>query len=613
MKNTICFFNTAIPWGGGEKWHFEMAKHLHQNGHNVLIVCHKKSELLQRAIKDQLPYIAISNSNTSFLNPFKIFSFKNILKKHRVSTLILNLSQDVKSGGIAGKLAKVKRIIYRRGSAIPVRNTFLNRFFFKNVIDEILVNSKATQECILKNNSQLFPEDYIKIIPNGIDIKISNLKVQNPYYTRKNNELILTNLGRLEEQKNQLFLIDVAYELRLRGVKFHMVIGGSGRLEDSIKAKISALHLEELVQLVGFVKSPFELFDCGDIFLLPSLWEGFGYVVAEAGLSQKPTIAFDLSSNPEVIINNKTGILVPEQDLGAFCDAIEKFDTNRKLIDQMGNAAKEFVLDSFEKNKIHKVLEHYITSNRQQKISAIVTTYNEEKNIEKCLASIQWADEILVVDSFSTDNTVSMCKQFGATVLQREYNYASDQKNWAIPQAKNSWIVLLDADEVAEMSLESEVKSILHTRPKFTAYWMHRKNFFLGKEVKFCGWQHDRVVRFFHRDYHRYKNKRVHEEIEQNQKFGSLKSQLVHYTTQDLNLYTQKIERYAHYAAQELIEKKEHIGIFHLYIKPAFKFFQSYIIRGGILDGKIGWHICRLRTKETWLKAHIAYKHSHES
>ena len=613
MNKTICFFNTAIPWGGGEKWHFEMAKYLHESGHSVVIFCHKKSILFEKAKAHNIPYKTISNSNTSFLNPLKLLYFSKLLQKYQIGTLVLNLSQDVKSGGIAAKLAGVKRIIYRRGSAIPVRNSSLNRFLYKNIIDEVLVNSKATQDCILQNNTALFPKDYITVIPNGIDGQTLVKKDFNPYYKRKSSELILTNLGRLEEQKNQLFLVDVANELRDRGLDFHMIIGGSGRLEASIKAKINTYKLESFIKLVGFVENPKDLYMSGDLFLLPSLWEGFGYVITEAGLSQKPTIAFDVSSNPEVIVENKSGILVPVNDVIAFCDAIMTFDKNRERIIEMGAFAQKHILDSFDKVKLNKKLANYLTKKETPKISAIVTTYNEEKNIENCLNSIEWADEILVIDSFSTDNTVPLCEKFGARVLQRKYNYAADQKNWAIPQAKHPWIVLLDADEMVSENLAAEIKEILRTRPKQTAFWVRRTNFFLGKKVRFCGWQNDRVVRLFYRDYHRYENKMVHAEIEHTKPFGSLNSTIIHHTTSNLEHYTKKIERYAHYAAQTYIKKNKNIGLFNLYIKPTFKFLNSYILRGGVLDGKTGWIICKLRAQETWLKARIALDYKNEN
>ena len=244
-----------------------------------------------------------------------------------------------------------------------------------------------------------------------------------------------------------------------------------------------------------------------------------------------------------------------------------------------------------------------MTKSQRPKITALVTTFNEENNIGKCLESVKWADEILIIDSFSTDKTLEICKQYGAKILEREYIYPAEQKNWAIPQAKNPWIILLDADEMAEAGMQAEIEQLLAGNLKYTAFWIRRKNYFLGKRVRFCGWQNDKVIRFFKRDLHRYENKMVHEEIERKGAIGKLKSIFIHNTAIDTTFYTQKIERYANYAAQEIVKKKIRVNGFHLYIKPAHKFIVRYIIRGGFLDGKTGWIICKLNAKETWLKA----------
>ena len=150
-----------------------------------------------------------------------------------------------------------------------------------------------------------------------------------------------------------------------------------------------------------------------------------------------------------------------------------------------------------------------MTKSQRTKITALVTTFNEEKNIGNCLESVKWADEILIIDSFSTDKTLEICKQYGAKILEREYIYPAEQKNWAIPQAKNPWVILLDADEIAEDGIKTEIEKLLAENPKYTAFWIRRKNYYLGKRVRFCGWQNDKVIRFFKRDLHRYENKMV--------------------------------------------------------------------------------------------------------
>jgi glycosyltransferase involved in cell wall biosynthesis len=147
-------------------------------------------------------------------------------------------------------------------------------------------------------------------------------------------------------------------------------------------------------------------------------------------------------------------------------------------------------------------------------ISVIITTHNEAHNIEGILATVGWADEVIIVDSFSTDETLQLAAPFEPVVYQRAYTGPADQKNWVIPKAKNEWILLLDADERVTPALRQEIEHWLQQDDiPFDAFWIGRRNHFLGKEIRYSGWQGDKVVRFFRRDKCRYNDKQVHEEI----------------------------------------------------------------------------------------------------
>ncbi|MDG1822778.1 MAG: glycosyltransferase [Flavobacteriaceae bacterium] len=611
MNETICFFNSEIPWGGGEKWHFETAKFMHENGHKVMVICHKKSVLAKRLKLENIAHTKLNIGNLSFLNPLIILRLVVFFKKNKVDSVVLNLSRDVKVGGLAALIAKVKRKIYFKGSANSIRNSYSNRLLYRHIIDEILVNSKATKACVFENNPNLFDEDYVKVISHGIDFKKMELAPYKPVYKKTNEEIVLVSLGRLEIEKNHIFLIDVARKLKNDGIKFKLIIGGSGSLKNYLEEKVSRENLKDVVSFFDFIKNPKDIYESADVLLLPSLYEGFGYVIVEAAACKIPTIAFNNSSKPELIQDGKTGFLTPDNDVTAFSDVIQKFYSNRNLIKEMGENAYAFTKEKFSIERINLKLLKYLQYGFNKKITALITTYNEEKNIERCLKTVKWADEILVVDSFSTDNTVEICKQFGAKIIQREYNYAASQKNWAIPKAKYQWIFLLDADEEVDVIIEKELREILQSRPKNTAFWLKRKNYFLKQHIRFCGWQNDRVVRFFNRDYHRYEDKRVHAEILGSKQMGVLKTVIKHHTAQTLEAYIKKINRYAGYAAQELIKKDKKIGWVALYVKPAYKFLHNYIIRGGVLDGKNGWVICSLQAKELRLRALKAKQLNH--
>jgi len=354
--NGICFFNTAKAWGGGEKWHYEVSHYLHQKGYPVLVFAHRKGELIKKLIAAEIPNQGIVLTNLSFLNPFKHLALTKDMKAHSIDTIILNLSRDVKIAAICAKKIGIKRIIYRRGSAIPIRNTVLNRFYFNKVLTEVLANSHATKQTILEHNKTLIDEDKIFVIHNGLDIP----EEKNTVKEKDHSKLILLNLGRLEYQKNQKFLIELSKELKERGLEFKMLIGGAGRLKTKLKEAIVKYGLYNHVELPGFIEDPISFINKADIFLLPSFWEGFGYVLAEAALCKKPIVAFNTSSNPELVIHGETGYLTPKNDLKAFADKIFQLASDQEKRKQFGLNGRQHIIQNFDKVKQLKKVEKYL-------------------------------------------------------------------------------------------------------------------------------------------------------------------------------------------------------------------------------------------------------------
>ena len=146
-------------------------------------------------------------------------------------------------------------------------------------------------------------------------------------------------------------------------------------------------------------------------------------------------------------------------------------------------------------------------------MSVIITTFNEEINVGDCIESVLWADEILLVDSLSTDRTVEIARRYPVTILEREYYGSAAQKNWAMDQVPNEWILIYDADERCTPALQKEIQTLLAGSPKHEAYTIRRRVWFLGKVIRFSGWQHDQVVRLVRRGSARYPNRRVHADM----------------------------------------------------------------------------------------------------
>ncbi len=361
IKNKkICFFNSCIAWGGGEKWYRDTAIQLSQRKYKIIFLANQKSELYGKMKNEKVDLYHMNVSNLSFLNIKKIIKLIGIFKSENIDTVILNLPSDLKLAGIASKLAGVRKVVYRRGSAIPINNTILNKFLLKNCVTDIVANSETTKKTLLKNTSKWLNEEKIKVIYNGINLEEINEKKWSPVYQRKGNEIILGNAGRLNKQKGQKYLIDIAVELQKRNLEFKILIAGTGDLEDKLKQYAKERKVSNNVIFLGFVENIKSFMMSIDVFLLTSLWEGFGYVMVEAMASKKVVMAFDVSNVSEIITENKTGYLIEDFNIKEMCNKIEKINKNSTLLEKMGREGKNTVAARFDIKIAIDILESFL-------------------------------------------------------------------------------------------------------------------------------------------------------------------------------------------------------------------------------------------------------------
>jgi glycosyltransferase involved in cell wall biosynthesis len=343
----ICFLNSNPDWGGGEKWHLDYAQALWKEGFQVWILGRKNGKLLEKANDVHIPTFPVTLGKLSFLNPFALLALYLLFLRIRPTHLILNLPADLKAGSIAARWAGIPSVFYRRGSAIPVKNSLINRLIFSRFLTGIIANSQATRECLLANNGQLFPAEKIHVIYNGIE-RIPDF---DPLPAPTPNTIpVIGNLGRMVHQKGQEFLIELGLRLKRKEIPFSMVIGGSGPLLSEMKMKCKQLGLEDLIRFPGFIADPKAFLGTIDLFVLPSRWEGFGYVIAEAMRAGKPVVAWNISSNPELIAEGKNGFLIPPFDIEALAEKVAFLllqPGERKRLGQEGKAFVEREL-SFE-------------------------------------------------------------------------------------------------------------------------------------------------------------------------------------------------------------------------------------------------------------------------
>ena len=349
--NRICFFNSNKAWGGGEKWHLSTAIAFRDMGFSPFLVANTGSQLLHNARKQGIEVYPIKVTNLSFANPAKLVKLSHFFKDKKPDGVILNLSDDAKLAGFAARLAGVSKIIYRRGLAVPVKNTFLNRFLYRKVVSHIIANSVEIKRTILYNNPLLVSEKKIHIIYNGVELGNYTKKTSQPMYVRKAGEIVLGNAGRLVEQKGQKYLIEAVSHLKGKGLKIKLLIAGTGPLARELKDQVKALGLEDIVIFLGFVDDMKAFMDSIDIFAFPSLHEGSSNAVIEAMACAKPLVAFKISSNPEMVHHNQTGFLAEFPDIGMFANYLEKLVRTPVLRGAFGEQGRRLAVDKFNRKK----------------------------------------------------------------------------------------------------------------------------------------------------------------------------------------------------------------------------------------------------------------------
>ncbi|MBN2056615.1 glycosyltransferase family 2 protein [bacterium] len=246
------------------------------------------------------------------------------------------------------------------------------------------------------------------------------------------------------------------------------------------------------------------------------------------------------------------------------------------------------------------------------KLTVLIPCRNEERHIGACLESVRWADEILVVDSGSTDRTVEIARTYTDRILEHEYVNSAAQKNWAIPQAANEWVLIVDADERVTPELADEITRLLAGEPAANGYYIYRRNHFLGREIHHSGWQRDKVLRLFRKSVSLYPEKWVHADMIVDGPVAKLRNKLLHYTCEDLETYMKKWDRYTTWAGRDLVQRGRRIGAWRLVTRPAWRFFRQYILYRGFLDGLEGYLICRLAAMSVFVKHAKAWAEQRE-
>ena len=237
------------------------------------------------------------------------------------------------------------------------------------------------------------------------------------------------------------------------------------------------------------------------------------------------------------------------------------------------------------------------------KISATVITFNEESNIAAALESLSWADEIIVVDSESTDQTVEIARRYAGHVFIRKWPGYSAQKNFAADQARNDWIFSLDADERVSNELAGELARLdIDAASQVAGFEMPRLTKYLGRWIRHSGWYPDYKIRLYDRRRSRWRGEYVHESLEVEGQVKRFNGNLLHYTVRNASEHHLRIDRYTTLAAEQMHSEGKRATLAALFFVPLTTFIKSYVVKRGFLDGAQGLAIAYFAAHYAFLK-----------
>ncbi|MCW3124397.1 MAG: glycosyl transferase family 2 [Bacteroidetes bacterium] len=242
------------------------------------------------------------------------------------------------------------------------------------------------------------------------------------------------------------------------------------------------------------------------------------------------------------------------------------------------------------------------------KITALIITHNEEKHIGACLDSLTGvADEVIIVDSFSSDKTKEIAAHKGANVIEKEFAGFGAQKNMGAGMAANDYILSIDADEVLSEELRLSILKLKDTQIE-GAWFVNRLNHIAGKPIKTCGWYPDIRTRLYNTKQAQWDNKDVHEELITADRITFLKGDLLHYSYEDYDDMKTRSDRYAKLGAASLKGSNAIMLAIKMTINPIAKFIKTYFLQMGFTDGYTGWMISRYKARETFYKYYLAFR-----
>lgn len=439
----------------------------------------------------------------------------------------------------------------------------------------------------------------ITVIHNGVDFKEFN-EFDSPSYRPE--KPFLFTVGTVLYKKNfhvlPQLLLDNDYELLIAGIH------SNKSYLHFLQHEIENLGLSQRVKLLGTISDEEKYWYNKHClaFVFPSLSEGFGIPPIEAMKHGKPVFLSTHTSLPEIGGSSAYYFTSFDGDAmrSVFKKGLEDYSSHNRsssIIEWANRYSWETSIKKYAEvyNKVLGIQQSTVdVSKFSVKITTIIPTLNEQENIEQAIQSVLFADEIIIIDSFSNDKTLEIARRYPVKILQRKFDDFSSQKNYALQFATHDWILFLDADERIPLDLQQEIIATIQNNPQEKVFRFKMDYYFLDQKMRFGGFQSKYVFRLFDRKSAHFEGV-VHEKLVAEGNFITLKNHIVHQDLQGLEEFIKTQEHYAFLKAQDRVHSSPRWNFPVKYLKAAYRFIFHYFIRLGIFDGKAGFKFAQIQ------------------
>ncbi len=589
---------------------------LAERGHNIYVGCHRDKllyELLENTKVKLIPLNIKSRFDRSGMR-----TIKELVDKYSIQIINPQSSYDRFNAVLTKWLfgLDVKVIHTRRQVSRSIGGFFQNIIQVKGT-DRIVAVSDGVKKSLIRKG---IPDSHISVIHNGTPVEKYN-GVNSEITEKLTAEFQITEkdfvIGCVSRLKNQEQILKALQYLEYPVKMIFVGIEKQKKWEEIIDSYTQShqvfftgtVHPSEILAY-------YRLFD---VKILASTMEGLSQAILESMAMGVPVIATNFSGNPEVIRHGENGLLFDDGDIDALVSDINMIKEDVGLKDRIIRNAKTTALEDFNIEKtvtgFEKLFEEMTNKKipSKMKISSIVLTLNEEENIGRCLSSLQEvADEMIVVDSFSTDRTKEICEEFGAKFIQHKYVNHIEQKQYAATLVEHDYILMLDADECLTNELKEEIKKIKE-HPDADAYIVNRFNKYVTRWIRHCGYYPDKKIRLWNRHKADIIGTNPHERVvmRKGAVVRRLHLDILHYAYDSVDEHIKQMYVYAEINARAKYKKglKANFAI-KVLLAPMVKFINKYFFQLGILDGYYGFVFCACEASMDFFKYLRLYEYN---